>query len=369
MRSPRPLRVLLMANDGLGAGHVTRSIAVAQGLERRAAARGTRVELLLATTSEADPLIGSTEIPCVRWPTPGRAREGGWTDAARRELGAGVLRGVLEGFRPDLLVTDTFPLGPHGELTGLVAEVPRRALIRRSVRPERAMDSLLRSGLSDYDLAILPDDPQEHRPETLPIPWVRVPPITLLEAAQAHPREAARKCLGLPLEGSVLLVGAGGGGDPEAMGCAINICQSIERLAPGILPVLALGPLLRQSPGTEGLRITRECPLQPWLAAFDGAIAPAGYNLAHELAKARLPLALFSMSRPYDDQSTRAARFEGAGLARALPDLSDQHLRSALDWMKHGSCPGIPAGGADAAAEALLRLVMGPSQPLTESAR
>ncbi len=352
----RPLRALFFANDGLGAGHLARTLAIARALRRRV----ERLEVLVATTSEADALLAAEGIAAVRWPTPRAARESGWSDAARREMAAHVVRGVIEGARPDLLVTDTFPSGPHGELGGLVREVPRRVLVRRSVRPERAGETPLRAGLADYDVAIVPDDPGEHRTEELPIPAVRVPPITLFEAHEAVDRDTARARLGLPREGRLILVCSGGGGDGDAGALAARVAESIARIPGGPTPVLAVGPLSRgrlAGGGAEGVLRVRETPLQPLLAAFDGAVAPAGYNVAHELAKAGVPAALFAMPRPFDDQAGRAARFEAAGIGRALPAIDDAGVAAAVAWMAVAPRPSIAPGGADRAAEALLDLV------------
>src|SRR5262245_44328888 len=94
----RALRVLLFANDGLGAGHVARALAIARALKRRAPGAGGAIELLLATTSEADRLIAGLGVACVRWPAPRAARESGWSDAERRHVAEHVLRGAIDGF-------------------------------------------------------------------------------------------------------------------------------------------------------------------------------------------------------------------------------------------------------------------------------
>jgi predicted glycosyltransferase len=348
----RPLRAMFFANDGLGAGHLARTLAILRALRRKV----KNMEALLATTSEADALLAAERVAAVRWPTPRTARESGWSDAARRGLAGRVVRAAIEGARPDLLVTDTFPSGPHGELCGLLREIPRRALVRRSVRAERAAEPTLSDGLSEYQLAIVPDDPVEHRPERLPMPAVRVPPITLFEAHEALDREAARARLGLPREGRLVLVCSGGGGDADAGAQAEQLAAAIARLPGGAEPVLAVGPLARIRPAS-GIRQVAETPLQPLLAAFDGAVAPAGYNFSHELAKAGVPTALFAMPRPFDDQAGRAARFQAAGIALALSALDDAALASALGWMERAPRPSVPAGGAERAAEALIDLV------------
>jgi UDP:flavonoid glycosyltransferase YjiC (YdhE family) len=203
----------------------------------------------------------------------------------------------------------------------------------------------------------VPDDPGEHRVETLPIPAVRVPPITLFEADEAVGREAARDRLGLARDARLILVGSGGGGDADAAALAERIAEMILRIPGGPVPVLAVGPLGRKRPVPAGIERTNETPLQPLLAAFDGAFVPAGYNLAHEVAKAGVPVALFAMPRPLDDQAARAARFEDAGIGRAITTVDELTIAAAVAWMQHAPRPSIVAGGAERAAEALLDLL------------
>lgn len=356
---PRSLRVLLVAHDGFSAGHVVRSLAIARGLARVAARRGIALGAVLATTSEADALLACEPLAIVRVPAPGAARQAGLSDAERRRLVRTVLDGAIEAFGPDLIVVDTFPSGPHGELAGL-AEVgarAKRALVRRSV-PEVPGDALI-AGLSGYDLAILAGDPSPPSVE-LPVPVRHVPPITLAEAGDGLDRAAARAALELP-EGRVILVATGGGGDPGAAERGRAIAEAILRVAPDVTPVLALGPLAPERPGMAGdaIRGIRCAPLSPMLAAFDGAFAAAGYNTAHELAKARVPAALFAQPRPFDDQAARAARLTAAGFARALASTADEVIAGALAWMATARVPELEAGGADRAAEALLDLATG----------
>lgn len=362
----RALRVLFVANDGFSAGHVARALAIARGLSRRAPRRNVELRLLLATTSEAHSLLGGEELVVVRLPPPQAARRAGFSDQERRRIVRGALEGVADSFAPDLIVADTFPSGPHGELAGIGVGRARRALVRRSLPEKSSGDEILTSGLLDYDVAIIADDPFRC-PVELPIRVVRVPPVTRGEACDAMGRDAARATLGLRAEGRVVLVAAGGGGDEDAVLRATSIAQTIRRVAPEVTVALALGPLVlrpdAEPRSTElGVRIVRAAPLQPLLAAFDGAFAPAGYNTAHELAKAGVVTALFAQPRPFDDQAARAARFASSSLAMAIDAFDDGAIDSALAWMKTAPRPAIEAGGADRAADALIELVMGPDR-------
>lgn len=356
MTGARPLRVLLVANDGFSAGHVTRAIAIARGLARVATRRGLALGSVLATTSAADALLAPEPLAIVKLPAPAAARRAGLSDAERRRLARATLEGVVEGFGPDLIVVDTFPSGPHGELAELAGRA-RRALIRRDVPALR--DEALLAGLGAYDLAVLAGDPARQA-AVLPIATLHVPPITLAEARDGLDRAAARAQLRLP-DGRAILVAAGGGGDPDAATRARAIAEAILRVAPEVTPVLALGPLAPDAtprPRAK-IRTMRIAPLSPVLAAFDGAFTPAGYNTVHELAKARVPAALFAQPRPFDDQAGRAMRFAAAGFACRLADAGDEAIAGALAWMQTARVPELEAGGADRAAEALIDLATG----------
>ncbi len=369
MGVPRPLRVLLVANDGFSAGHVARAVAIARALARRAPARQLGVQLLLATTSEADALLAGDVFAVVRLPAPVAARRAGFGDVERRRLVRGALSGAVDAFAPDLIVADTFPSGPHGELAELGVGRARRALVRRAVPDERADDVATSAGLKELDLAIVADDAGPH-PVRLPVPVVRVPPITLAEAADAMGREDARRRLGLPLDGKIVLVGSGGGGDVDAVERAVGLARAVIRIDPDVIAVRTRGPLERGAATDTGdprIIETRIAPMQPLLAAFDGAFAPAGYNTAHELAKAAVPAALFARPRPFDDQAARAHRLAERGFACVLEQFDDDAIAQALAWMARAPRPPLEAGGADRAADVLLDLATGKEASVAEA--
>ncbi|MBS2020017.1 MAG: hypothetical protein JST00_44560 [Deltaproteobacteria bacterium] len=357
----RALRILLVANDGLSAGHVTRTLAIARALRGRSEARGLEVRLALATTSEADGLLATEPLALVRMPSPAAGRRAGLSDAERRRLVRGCIESVVSTFAPDLVVVDTFPLGPHGELAGLGDAPAKRALVRRDVPEERLEDDALASGLAGYDLAILAADPTPLAREPL-LPHgkcVHVPPIVL---GRLLPRAEARAALGLAEGERTILVTAGGGGDAEATARAERIAEAVTKARVGgarASVFVARGPLARDA----GARARTAWQLGEHMAAFDGAIAAAGYNTAHELARAGVPAALFASPRSFDDQAARAKRFEREGLAIALERDDGDGIAQALAWMATAPRKAMAADGASAAADALLELATSRGAP------
>lgn len=318
----RPVRILLVANDGFSAGHVSRALAIAGAL------RGLEASLVLATTSEADALLRASPAAVVRLPSISAARGAGFSDAERRALSAATLRGVVDGFAPDAVVSDTFPNGPHGELAWLGTRV-KRAVVRRAVPDESA--DVLTSGLGDVAAVIVASD------AGLP---GDVPPIVL--APPRLSRDEARARLGIQGGARAVLVTCGGGGDAEAVARARDLAAEVRRC--GATAIEALGPL-------AGSHLA---PLGAYLAAFDGAFSPAGYNTAHELASAGVPAALWACARPYDDQAARARRLAASGHAIELAEVAE-----ALAWMARARIEPLAANGAELAAARIVALVTG----------
>ncbi|HEY0194024.1 MAG TPA: hypothetical protein VGC42_23060 [Kofleriaceae bacterium] len=366
----RPLRVLLIANDGFSVGHVARMIAIAGGLARVAERRALALQTVLATTSSADALLGGARATVVRLPAPEAGRRGGLGDVERRSLVRGAIAGIVDGFAPDLLVADTFPSGPHGELAGVQRAGMQRALVRRATAGQGELPpglaGALTAGLAGHALAVLVADPGPLAPAAAGLGdfagAVRpVAPIARLD--DALDRGAARAALGL--DGRVILVAAGGGGDRAAADRALSLARAIVRIAPDARVVLATGPLAadaaaaNETGGDPRIRAMRCAPLATVMRGFDGAFAPAGYNTAHELAALGVPAALFAQPRTFDDQAARAARLAAGGWAHALVRFDDDAIAAALAWMARAVLPPLATGGEGEAAEALIALATG----------
>ncbi len=320
--------MLFVANDGASVGHVTRSVAVATALRQAA---GERVEVLLATTSLADGILSWAGLPAVRLPAFGQLPE-----ETRRALVTQVLRATVDAFRPDLLVVDTFPSGPHLELAPVLERVRWKVLVRRTLRPERAHEAVAAANLGLYDRVLVPDDPLPLG--DAPVGAVRVPPIVLPVQVLARPAEH---------EGVRILVACGGRGDPQSAAVARAVvawCAATGAPAPVVV---------------DGLLDRADRPLSyPLLAhlrAFDAAVISAGYNSAHECASVGLPAVLYGRERAFDDQLARAARFAAAGFG--VVASGPQDVAEALPRALSLAPPPLACDGAARSAAALLDLV------------
>jgi hypothetical protein len=348
----RPLRVLFLANDGSSVGHVMRCAAVARALGRTAEERRVPLRCLLVTTSEARRVLDGMGALVVSLPSPGRATGLGWDEADRRRVVQGALEGLVDSFAPDVLVADTFPAGAQLEAASVLHRIPRRLLIRRRIRAERARDPVATTGLELYQRILVPADPDADAAAV----GTAVPPITFVDGPPVMDPEAARRALGLRA-GPWALITCGGAGDRDNTVSLDDIAQQVREhgvfrpvIGPGVFPPKNRVPAIDRE-----LTPRLECvPLQPYLNAFDLVIGAAGYNLAHEVAISARPMILFGLSRSYDDQMDRVRRFAEAGLAVGWDGR--QGIGEALDRAQNFRPPGLAGGGAQVVARHILDL-------------
>lgn len=169
-------------------------------------------------------------------------------------------------------------------------------------------------------------------------------PVSLYSKVRTHSRDDARKILGLDSSRPAVLVQLGTG-DTD-MNEKMHAALSGLLAWPGLQVVLTKNPEDAQGrslvPAGLETKIQRYFPLADVLAAFDGAIAAAGYNSVHELLPAQIPTVLISNIRGTDDQDARAKwchdhgyalRADHANLSditATVKKLSDDSVRNSL---------------------------------------
>jgi UDP-N-acetylglucosamine:LPS N-acetylglucosamine transferase len=169
-------------------------------------------------------------------------------------------------------------------------------------------------------------------------------PVSLYSKVRTHSRDDARKILGLDSSRPAVLVQLGTG-DTD-MNEKMHAALSGLLAWPGLQVVLTKNPEDAQGrslvPAGLETKIQRYFPLADVLAAFDGAIAAAGYNSVHELLPAQIPTVLISNIRGTDDQDARAKwchdhgyalRADHANLSditATVKKLSDDSVRNTL---------------------------------------
>jgi UDP-N-acetylglucosamine--N-acetylmuramyl-(pentapeptide) pyrophosphoryl-undecaprenol N-acetylglucosamine transferase len=355
-------RLLFYAVDGLGLGHVTRLLAIANSVRDQR----PQAQFLFLTTSEADNVIYSEGFSAVKLPSRSSIATTGLWPSVFNKLTQTVVVNTVAAFNPAILVVDTFPAGASHELLPTLHWEMKRAFVYRAQQTERMADPFFQAAVGSYDLCIIPhaiDSEEMIVPEKVAKVWAGEIFIRSKEASLS--RLDARRRLGLPETGKVLYVTFGGGGGDEINQAIRVTLEAAEGL--GWMIALADAPLSRQSNHYSGSNIyhVRHYPISECFSAFDGAVSAAGYNTVNELMHFGVPTILIPFVRGLDDQFSRVDRLAKAGavlpatlepyLLRLLmqrlmsPNVSGELSQIAKDMM--------PKNGAAMAASSILDLL------------
>ena len=318
-------RVLFFTSNGTGLGHLTRSMAIARRLDGR-------LEPLVFTLSAAAPVVRQQGFPvefCASYRTPCAGTEWRWSRRLR-----GRARAAIAEASPDLVVFD----GAHpylGFLDALRAERGARTVwCRRAMwKPGANVAALPRAAA--FDTVLEPGElawTEDRGPTVARRGEAKlVAPIVYLDRADLLSRADAERELGLAPGSTTVLVALGQG---EQVRGATERC--LRALAGrDAIQVAALSSAIAGGidvpPGVVHLRATY--PMSRYYAAFDLAVAAAGYNAYHELLRLGVPTLFVPIARETDDQAARARYAAEAGIARAVAGPAAPGLEAELEGL------------------------------------
>lgn len=318
------MRILFATSNGTGLGHLSRALAIARRLP-------DADEAIVLTLSTAAPVVDRAGfrveyVPAYR--TPGAGSDWQWNLRLRRRLEA-----LLAELRPDVVAFDG--VHPYRALTHVLTgrgERPAAVWCRRPMwRQDANAASLRRAGA--FDLVLEPGElaadadrgPTVRRRREA----VRVAPIVYLDREQLLPRDDAERELGLDPGRPHALVALGQGAE---VGDAVARVLALLGRRPE-LQVAALESSLAAGIDvpSDVVHLQATFPISRYYAAFDLAIAAAGYNAFHELLAFGVPTLFVPASRQTDDQAARARWAAEAGVALACRGPSDPELEGELE--------------------------------------
>jgi UDP:flavonoid glycosyltransferase YjiC (YdhE family) len=317
-----PARILFVSSNGTGLGHLTRSMAIARRLD-------TGLEPLFVTFSAAAPMVGALGFPVeyvASYDRPGAGNDWRWTRRVRARLEAAVGEAT-----PRVVVFDgTHPyerLLPALRSSGGTLVWCRRAMWRS----DSDTAPLWRGHLFD---AVLEPGELAAAADVGPTVARRaeahaVDPIVLLDRSELFPRGEAERELGLEpgRVNALVQLGQGAGVREAGERCLRHLAGRGDVQVAAAASTLAR---LDEVPeGVVGLRATY--PISRYLAAFDLAVAAAGYNAYHELIHLGVPSLFVPMSRQTDDQAARARYAQERGVGRACAGPADPALEARLE--------------------------------------
>ncbi len=328
-RPGRAPKVMFFTSNGVGMGHLTRSLALARRLPER-------VEPVFLTLSKAFGLAARDGIHAEYLPyhkSIGMPFEE-WNIHLEREVQA-----ALTFHRPDVFMFDGNV--PYG---GMLAALSRHANLwkvwmRRGFwAPGTGEETIGREAA--FDAVIEPQDIAQswdrgittrHRAKTF-----AVPPVRYLKDEELLSRAEARAALGLPDDGLAVLVQLGAGNNFDMSRIRAHV---LNRLAAtdGLHVVLADWLIAEKTQDLPaGVTRLQDFPLPRLFAGFDCSISAVGYNSYHDLLAAGLPsLFIPNEAGEQDEQARRAqyAAINGMALHASSFDIHavDDGLSALLD--------------------------------------
>ncbi|WP_299810550.1 glycosyltransferase [uncultured Roseibium sp.] len=304
--SERPV-VLSVTSNGVGLGHLTRQLAIAEAL-------GPAVNVVFFSLSEAIEVARSMGYLAEFRPFHRRLQldVDDWNSFFFQEM-----REALSHYKPSLVLFDGNV--PYAGFIDAVDSYGKScsAWIRRGMWRTPQPDSIAREGF--FDAIIEPGE----LCEALDLGYSRVNPdnvtsvnpVLMTQPHQLLDKAAARRALDLPENATLCLV---------QLGAEANFNMSVPRELlfdfldrhPDVIAVDVRSPLhlKEHSDIHERFLQRRLFPLGRYLKAFDFAVCAAGYNTFHENIAAALPTLFIPNSNPEtDDQDSRALHGARAG--------------------------------------------------------
>jgi UDP:flavonoid glycosyltransferase YjiC (YdhE family) len=363
-------RILFITSNGVGMGHVTRSLAIARRL-------GPSLEPLFITLSGAAPVVRELGFPVeyvASHATPTAGSDLRWEQRLR-----GRVRTAIAEARPAVVVFDG--VQPYPRMLEAIATGPEttRVWCRRAMwQPGANRGAIERE--SRFDAVLEPGEVATSRDRGATVARRAharvVDPIVFCDESELLPREQAERELGLEPGRVNVLVHLGQG--PELRRtlerCLRHLAGRPEAQVAATRS--AIGDL--GSVPEETVRLHSSFPMSRYYRAFDMAVAAAGYNAYHELIRFGVPTMFVAMARETDDQPARAAYAREAGLGLGLEDPDSAELGSLLDRLLEPATREAiaarlgalrPANGAEEAAAWVAELAATPPVPPRDGRR
>ncbi len=366
---PRSLKVALYSHDTMGLGHIRRNMTIARTL----AGPGVQASVLLITGAN---IATGFEMPqgvdCLTLPAIRKDRSGNYhsntLDLPLHELisiRAKIIRGAVEGFKPDVLIVDNVPRGVKGELDETLEFLrshgdTRCVLGLRDIldAPDAVRNEWQKHSNEDwirryYDSIWVYGDPAIYDPVheyRLPDDIASMVRYTgYLDRcpgpdASDHPHTRIfRDDVDLP-PGEMLLCMTGGGQDGGEL--ALMVCDaslpsdfSVVFLTGPFMPSDIRQELHSRAASNPQLQILEFHP-EPTklLARADHIISMGGYNTVSEILSLEKRALIIPRVSPRREQLIRARRFESLGLIDvACP--GEVTSESIACWVKKGGAP------------------------------
>lgn len=374
-------------HDTYGLGHLRRTMKIAGSL---ALVRPDASHLVVTGSSVPQRFVLPDKVDYVKLPSVVKlgdeaytARSLGIPFDAIRDLRSGIVSGLADSFRPDVMLVDHVPAGLAGEALGALNRLRGRAPSAQLVlglrdvidEPARVRAAWHRDGIYQlldevYDLILVYGDREVYDVvEAYGLSdraAAKVRYVGYLGSPAPATRCAAQVRHALRLRTDrLVVVTAGGGGDGQML-LATMLAALRHAPVPDFECLLVTGPLMslaereelvERAAGLPGVTVTEFVEDMPSLmAAADAVVSMGGYNSVCELLQSGRPTLLVPRVEPRREQLIRATALQRHGLLRLVDpsELSAMRLMAEVRRMLDGPPPAERPGLAGLSAVASL---------------
>ncbi|WP_353646379.1 glycosyltransferase [Mesorhizobium sp. WSM2239] len=363
-------RVLFVATNGIGLGHITRLMAIAERMS-------PDIEPIFITRSAGSSLISQRghATDYIPWPVKIGVTDNSWNQVYSQELLV-----AIESFDIAAVVFDgTYPFPGLVDVAGVRPDIAWIWVRRAMWRTDHSLKSELQSC---FDMIIEPGElahDEDYGPtRSMPGPITVVGPILLKEPGCFLSRSDAAKRLGM---------------DPEKFTAAIQLGSQrnfdyetlpellTKELLDRHVQLVQIDNPLSRPPVSElpGVIRRRVYPVSEYLGAVDLMITNASYNSFHECVYGGIPAIFVPNESPeMDDQHLRATYAHATGLGLRIRASELSRVKTVVDTamsndfrqeMRRRSARLDFVNGAVEAARAIEQLVFSvrANRPLHES--
>ncbi len=372
MSAQRP-RILLYSHDTYGLGHIRRTLAIAEQIERD---HSNARQLLITGSMVAGAFGLPAHLDLIKLPALSKHSDGRYKARAlplslaqtiswREQM---ILQAV-QAFEPDLVLVDKTPAGVEGELLPTLRHLKTWKPKTRLVLGMRDIEDDAQTTCAEWDASGVRQLHDQVYDRILlygsrkifdPVQAYQMSPQAaskivacgyLGRRAQTRPADAVRREVDAGNR-PLVIVTAGGGGDGfpllknflDAHSVSPALRQAHCFVVTGPLMARGKRDLLKGAARRDHLTLVEFTPdLMSYFAAADLVVSMAGYNSICELLSLRARMLLVPRVRPRLEQRLRAERLAERGLARVIlpDDLTPECFAREIEIMLEAPRPQV----------------------------